>query len=216
LFVDLLQLVSILPSSDPISEVQTKVKAFLEGEVVTEETDIENTTTTDASMVEVVMEEVDTSMVSLVTDIENTTTTDASMVEVVMEEVNTSMVVEIDTSIDRSLVNDTLPSALSEAFPEFFGRIRMDTASRMFCATDIVMVANGQELRHASTSLSNTMMKYPDFAVLVQEGKINNKVSHRGFRPIFCFYFCPGPNRPIKNIFNFEYVFQGSITWSRV
>ncbi len=121
------------------------------------------------------------------------TSTDASMVEVVMEEVNTSMVVEIDTSIDRSLVNDTLPSALSEAFPEFFGRIRMDTASRMFCATDIVGVATAQDRHNSSKSLRNIMMKYPDFAVLVQEGKINNKVSHRGFRPrFFYFYFCSG------------------------
>jgi len=73
----------------------------------------------------------------------------------------------------------SMPPALSEAFPEFFGRIRMDTLSRMFCATDIVAVATAQDIRNSSTSLRNIMMNHPEFGGRVQEGKVNNKV-------IFC------------------------------
>ena len=71
----------------------------------------------------------------------------------------------------------TMLPALSLAFPEFHGRIRMDDATHMFCANDIVVVMTGQTIKHASSVLNTINADHPEFGGRVQEGKINGKVS---------------------------------------
>lgn len=88
--------------------------------------------------------------------------------------------------------------ALSLAFPEFHGRIRMDDATRMFCANDIVVVVTGQAIKHASSVLNTISADHPEFGGRVQEGKINQKVSQK-----------KGPKREKRDPEKWGYCYKG-------
>ena len=63
----------------------------------------------------------------------------------------------------------------SLAFPEFRGRIRIDTATRMFCANDIVSMMTSKSLAHASGTIRKIKEDHPEFTGKIQSGKIDNK-----------------------------------------
>jgi hypothetical protein len=77
---------------------------------------------------------------------------------------------------DEARVQESgLKTALSTAFPEFFGRIRMDKATKMFSCTDIVMVVTGCDRTNAPRAIGDAISNYPEFAAAVREVKINGK-----------------------------------------
>jgi hypothetical protein len=81
-----------------------------------------------------------------------------------------------ETMTTRAVTAAAPQTALSTAFPEFFGRIRMDKATKMFSCVDIVQVVTACETKHACRGLASVMSNYPEFATTVHEAKIDGKV----------------------------------------